>query len=80
MSVVASSAAVAAGKGEVSIVEAAVAVTATTANDANICGSTNRGGGVPLLLGKVQWEIARHGDDGRCHTDDHSPMYCDDQD
>ena len=62
-------AAVATGEGEVSIVEAAAAVTAITSNDTNICGCNNRGGGVPLLVGKVQWEIVRHGDDGRCHTD-----------
>ena len=70
MSAVASVAAVAAGEGEVSIIEAAVAVTAITGDEANICGSNNRDGRVPLLVGKVQREIARHGDGGGRHTDD----------
>ncbi len=63
-------AAVAAGEGEVAIVQVAAAVTAIKAKKANICGINNPGGGVPLLVGKVQWEIARHSDGGELHTDD----------
>ncbi len=70
MSAVASFAAVVAGEGEVSIVEADTVMTAITANKANICGSNNRGDGVPLLAGKAQREILCHGDGGERHTDD----------
>ena len=61
MSAVASFAAVAAGEGEVSVVEAAAAVTAIEANKANIVrGNNNRGGG-GIRIGKEALLLCKDG-------------------